>query len=284
MSITTADARAFLAEEIRVVHNIKSPRIIEALSCVPRERFLGPGPWQMYSMAGARTTDDADPRHVYHDTVYALDGSRALYNGQPSLIATWLEALGITEGSRVIHIGCATGYFTALIAHVVGPGGMVHAIEIDPGFVERARANLAEWPWVGVHLGNGTTNLPRDVDAVLVHAGSTHVLDAWLDALDEHGRLLVPLTSGMPGMPATLGKGMTLLVTHEGAHQYRARFLSMVAIYSLQEARDEKIAAALGQAMLTGTFAKVTRLRRDPHEPSATCWLHGANCLSMADG
>jgi protein-L-isoaspartate(D-aspartate) O-methyltransferase len=235
----------------------------------------------MFSMAGPRVTEDADPRHVYHDTAYALDPARALYNGQPSLIATWLENLGIGEGSRVIHIGCATGYFTALIAHGVGPRGMVHAIEIDPGFVERARVNLAEWPWVSVHLGNGTKDLPSGVDAVLVHAGATHILDAWLDALSDGGRLLAPLTSGMPGMPSTLGKGMTVLITHDQAQEYRARFLSMVAIYSLQEARDEHVAAALGQAMLTGTFAKVTRLRRDRHEQSDTCWLHGPNCLSI---
>jgi len=282
MTPSAADARAFLAEEIRVVHNITSPRIIDALATVPRERFLGPGPWQMFSMAGPRMTDDANPRHVYHDTSFALDAARALYNGQPSLIATWLEALRIGEGSRVVHIGCATGYFTALIAHVVGPAGSVHAIEIDPGFVERARVNLAEWPWVRVHHGNGMSGLPSEAHAVLVHAGATHLLDAWLDALADDGRLLVPLTCGLPGMAATLGKGMTVLITRERAQEYRARVLSMVAIYSLQEARDEEHAAALGQAMLAGTFASVTRLRRDRHDASDTCWLHGENCLSIA--
>jgi protein-L-isoaspartate(D-aspartate) O-methyltransferase len=280
MMMTAADTRRFLAEEIRVVHNIQSPRVIEALATVPRERFLGPGPWQVYGPGGPRPTDDADPRQVYHDTAYALDLARSLYNGQPSLIATWIAALGIHEGSRVIHIGCATGYFTALIAHVVGPTGQVHAIEIDPGFVERARTNLAEWPWASVHHGNGTADLPAGVDAILVHAGATHVLDVWLDALADGGRLIVPLTSGIPGLAATLGKGMTALITRENAADYRARFLSMVAIYSLQDARDERLAAALGKALMTGAFTKVTRLRRDPHQSSDTCCLHGPNCLS----
>jgi len=280
MTMTTADARYFLAEEIRVVHNIESARVVDALATVPRERFLGPGPWQMFSMSGPRPTDDADPRHVYHDTGYALDPARSLYNGQPSMIATWIVELGIREGSRVIHIGCATGYFTALIAHVVGPTGQVHAIEIDRGFVERARVNLAEWPWVSVHHGNGTADLPHGVDAVLVHAGATHVLDAWLDALADGGRLIVPLTSSMPGMAVTLGKGMTALITREHATAYHARFLSMVAIYSLQDARDETLVVALGRMLMTGSFAKVRRLRRDAHEPADTCCLHGTNCLS----
>ena len=281
MTATAAEARAFLADEIRAVHNIRSPRIIEAIATVPRERFLGPGPWQMYSMAGARMTDDANPRHAYHDTSYALDATRTLFNGQPSLIATWLDALGIREGSRVVHIGCATGYFTALTAHIVGPSGSVHAIEIDPGFVERAKENLEDWPWVSVHHGNGTAGLPANSDAVLIHAGATHVLDAWLDALADNGSLLTPLTCSMPGMPATIGKGMTVLVKRDGA-SYSARFLSMVAIYALQDARDEAVAASLAKAMMAGTFSKVTRLRRDPHEAAESCWLHGANCLSTS--
>ena len=46
-SMKATDARRFLAEEIRVVHNIKSQRIIEAIATIPREQFLPPGPWQI---------------------------------------------------------------------------------------------------------------------------------------------------------------------------------------------------------------------------------------------
>jgi protein-L-isoaspartate(D-aspartate) O-methyltransferase len=38
-------------------------------------------------MAEYWTTDDADPRHVYYDVLIALDGSRGINNGQPSLWA-----------------------------------------------------------------------------------------------------------------------------------------------------------------------------------------------------
>ena len=38
--------------------------------------------------------------------------------------------------------------------------------------------------------------------------------------------------------------------------------------------------ATLGQAMQGGKFMTVKRLRRDAHEPSETCWLHSAACLS----
>jgi protein-L-isoaspartate(D-aspartate) O-methyltransferase len=124
--------------------------------------------------------------------VVAIDPSRNLYNGQPSLIARWLDDLGIAPGERVVHIGCATGYFTALIGHIVGQTGRVDAIDIDASLVERASASLADKSWISVSTGNGSGDLPKDVDVVLVQAGATHILDVWLDALGDGGRLLVP--------------------------------------------------------------------------------------------
>ena len=45
--MNAAEARLFYAEEIRVVHNIQSQRVINAFATVPREQFLPPGPWQI---------------------------------------------------------------------------------------------------------------------------------------------------------------------------------------------------------------------------------------------
>jgi protein-L-isoaspartate(D-aspartate) O-methyltransferase len=175
IALAAADARRFLAEEIRVAASIRSPRIIDALATIPRERFLPPGPWQIRSMADAgdrpRRTEDADPRHVYHDVAIAIDPSRNLYNGQPSLIARWLDDIALDAGHHVIHIGCGTGYFTAIMAHVVGPSGVVDAIDVDAELVVRARSSLADQPWVHVDHGNGANDLPNGADAIVVHAG-----------------------------------------------------------------------------------------------------------------
>jgi protein-L-isoaspartate(D-aspartate) O-methyltransferase len=286
MAVAAADARRFLAEEIRVSANIRSPRLIEALASVPRERFLPPGPWQIRGVGDVggppRRTDDADPRHVYHDIAIALDPERNLYNGQPSLIARWLDELALAAGDHVLHIGCGTGYFTSLIAHVVGPTGGVDALEIDAELAVRARVSLSDQPWVHVRHSNGSTGLPSNVDAIVVHAGATHVVDAWLDALADGGRLLVPLTVEFPGMLTGIGKGMMLLVTRNGG-EWTARGLASipVAIYSLKDLRDEFLSAKLGQAMTTGALLKVRRIRRDAHQPDSSCVLHGStSCLS----
>jgi protein-L-isoaspartate(D-aspartate) O-methyltransferase len=311
-AMTADDTRRFLAEEIRVTANIRSPRIVDAIASVPRDRFLPPGPWIIRGMADVmgppRQTDDADPRHVYHDISVAIDPSRQLYNGQPSLIARWLDEARIDEGQRIVHIGTGTGYFTALLAHIVGPTGRVHGVEIDPDLARQASANLTSWPWATVQHGNGAAALPADNDIVLVHAGATHVLDAWLDALRDGGRVLVPLTGSLWGFPdptaklppdavkasmpadmkaammANIGKGFMLLVTRAGS-DWQARPLPMipVAIYSLKDVRDEAQGAALGKAMISGRLMKVTRLRRDSHEAGETCVVHGTTTCLTAD-
>ena len=48
-----------------------------------------------------------------------------------------------------------TGYYTAIMAHLVGPSGKVTGIELDPGLAERARDNLSSYPDVDVVCGNG---------------------------------------------------------------------------------------------------------------------------------
>ena len=286
IAIAAADARRFLAEEIRVSANIRSPLLVDALASIPRERFLPPGPWQIRGVGDVggppRRTDDADPRHVYHDVAIALDPERNLYNGQPSLIARWLDELALAPGEHVLHVGCGTGYFTSLIAHIVGPSGRVDAIDVDAELAIRARASLSDQPWVHVRHSNGSTGLPSNVHAIVVHAGATHVVDAWLDALDDGGRLLVPLTVEFPGMPAGIGKGVMLLVTRSDGEWTACILPSMpVAIYSLKDVRDESLSAKLGHAMTTGALLKIGRIRRDPHEPDASCVVHAAaSCLS----
>jgi protein-L-isoaspartate(D-aspartate) O-methyltransferase len=287
IAIAPSDARRFLAEEIRVTANIASPRIVDALATVPRERFLPPGPWHIRSIVDVggvpRVTADADPSAVYHDVSIAIDAARNLYNGQPSLVARWLDALELGLSDRLVHIGCGTGYFTALMAHVVGPNGHVEAMDVEPDLVARARHNLSDRPWVHVRHGNGTAGILADADAILVHAGATHVLDVWLDALADGGRLLVPLTAEFPGMPSGIGKGVTLLVIRRGSDWHAQVYGAMpVAIYSLKEIRDAQSGTSVAQAMVTGALLKVTRIRRDAHDPAALCVAHNmTNCLSM---
>ena len=41
--------RQFYADELRAVANLQSEALVRAFAKVPREHFLGPGPWQVKS-------------------------------------------------------------------------------------------------------------------------------------------------------------------------------------------------------------------------------------------
>lgn len=278
-----ADRRRFFAEEIEAVANLRTPGLTKALAAVPRERFLGPGPWTVRSEAdmGAppRLTPDANPRHVYHNVSVAIDPARQLFNGQPAIVTFMLDAVGLRPGARVLHIGCGTGYYSALIAEVIGAAGLLEAVEVDEGLVATAAENLRDWPCVDVVHGDGTRLRHAPFDAIVVNAGVTHPPGAWLDALAGQGRLVLPLTATVGAM-GPIGKGLVVLLSRE-MEQIAARALTFVAIYSAVGIRDEALNTALGEALKRMPFPRLTRLRREPHEQDASCWLHGDGfCLA----
>ena len=278
------DRRRFYADEIGVIANIRTTGLVEALATVPRERFLPPGPWLIRSEidygGGPRQTPDADPRHVYHNVVIAIDPARQLFNGAPSLLSICIDALWLQPGTRALHVGSGTGYYSALMAHVIGPTGSLIAVEIDENLAATARSNLRDMSWVDVRQGDGTAVEPDSFDAILVNAGMTHPHDAWLQALRPGGRLLLPLTFTTPAM-GTIGKGVIALVTRNDSTSWDARVVTMTAIYNGVGLRDDRMNDQLREAFMKGMMPSFKRMRRDPHEPSPTCWLHGeAFCFS----
>lgn len=55
----------------------------------------------------------------------------------------------------------ASDYYTAIMAEVIGSNGHVCASEIDAELAARAQANLAAYPNVFVHAGDGADLDPR---------------------------------------------------------------------------------------------------------------------------
>ena len=279
--------RRFFAEEVQMVANIRSASVVEALASVPRERFLPPGPWTVRSEADfgspPRQTEDADPRHVYHNIAIGIEPARMLFNGAPSVVGMAIDALGVKPGARVMHIGAGTGYFTAILAHCTGGGGRVVAFEVDGGLASQAAANLASMPWVEVRHGDGTGALQETFDAILVNAGVTHPLDTWLDGLADGGRMVIPLTAAM-GPMTNIGKGLMLLLTRTADPQaLDVRLLTFVAIFSAVGVRNDELNGELAGAMTKRPFGPLKRLRRDAHERSDTCWLHGSGICFSAE-
>ncbi len=283
-AIALEDYRRFYAEEIAAVTALRSAALMEAFAKMPREHFLGPGPWEiagpdfgMGPQVNYRATEDADPRRIYHNVAVVIQRQRNLNNGHPGTLAAWLDRLEVAPGEHVFHVGAGLGYYTAILSDLVGAAGRVTAIEVDADLATRARANLDPWPNVDMRTGDGGEFDPGPVDAIFVNAGVTHPHPLWLDRLTDGGRLLLPLTFDVGG---GIGKGVMMLVRREG-DRYAARFLTLVMIYSSTSVRDAEVNGLLMRQIGSPKLFSVQSLRRDAHEAEETCWLHGKGfCFS----
>ena len=139
---------------------------------MPREDFSGPPPWCV-SGGLLRSADESDLSGLYDDVLVTIDAGRGINNGQPSLHAISIDALKLEAGETVVQIGAGAGYYTAILAELVGPSGKVVAYEIETDIAERARANLAKYPQVEVRAESGAGVLPK-ADAIYVNCAATH--------------------------------------------------------------------------------------------------------------
>lgn len=123
--------RTFFASLITASIGQPNGRVTAALAVTPRERFVGPGPWSIFTASGYIETPSDDPAFLYQNVTVALIKEKRINNGEPLLHAAGLAALNVKEGETVVHIGAGSGYYTALLAHLTGPAGTVTAYEIE---------------------------------------------------------------------------------------------------------------------------------------------------------
>ena len=272
--MTLNDIRRTFAEEVRAVAHLDSGALVEAFARVPREQFLGEGPWQVVRPFDCeqpyRTTDDSDVRHIYHDVAVALDPARLLNNGQPSALALWLQAMTLVPGETALHVGCGVGYYTAIVAELVGSSGHVTGYEIDADLAARARENLAPWPQASVETGDGTQPT-GSFDAIFVNAGATSGA-AWVRALRPGGRLVLPLTVRLPNIPFSVG--VVLRIVRADGDRWPARPVSQVGIFDCANARNADEEAELMTMMRPGIAARIAAVALDAHERGPACLAH----------
>ncbi len=259
------DHREFYAQFVVKSGGASDARLIAAFACVEREHYVGPGPWPIFVGSGYLASVCDDPRLLYQDVLVGLATDRGINNGQPSLHARCLAACAPAAGESAVHVGAGTGYYTAILAALVGTTGSVQAYEIETDLADRARENLAHLPNVQVvNASASSTPLPR-ADVIYVSAGATHPLATWLDALQVGGRLIFPLTPNE-------GLGCMLLITRQGPASYAASAIMRVAFIACIGARDDAASASLVAALETQSLRNVRSLRRDtPPDSSAWC-------------
>jgi protein-L-isoaspartate(D-aspartate) O-methyltransferase len=266
--------RHFFAELITANAGIRTREggLKAAFGSTPREHFVGPGPWKVFTPAGYISTPSDDPAFVYQDVTVALAEDRQINNGQPVLHVFCLAALNPREGEAAVHVGAGTGYYTGILAKLVGPKGTVSAYEIERDLANKARTNLGDMANVTIYDQSGSVGSLPDCDVLYVNAGTTAPLDLWLDALRPGGRLLFPLTpADVAGRPAP---GGMLLVSNVSDSLFAARFVCPAAFMPCVGGRDDEIAVRLSAAFARGDFRNVQSLRRDS-QIDETCWCAG---------
>lgn len=185
-------ARKSFARQMAAAGGAEDPRFEDAVRTVPREAFLGPPPWRVVSVRQQRHTLVDDPRSLYQNVLISLDAPLGINNGEPFLHARWIVLADPRPGDRVTHIGAGTGYYSAILSRLVGPGGHVDAMEIEPHLAAAAAENLSAYGNVSVRAVNAVSSPLSPSDVIYVNAGVVEPPLAWLDALKDGGRMILP--------------------------------------------------------------------------------------------
>ncbi|RPF21495.1 methyltransferase, FxLD system [Myceligenerans xiligouense] len=163
-----------------------SPAVEDALRTVPRHLFCPPG---------------TDLEAAYADDIVRTQVDETTGRTTSSISAPWLQArmleqARIEPGMRVLEIG-SSGYNAALAAELVGAGGEVVTVDIDPAVVTAAQVSLEATGYtdrVTAICADAAQHLGRGVfDRIIVTMGVWDFPGAWLEQLAKDGILVAPL-------------------------------------------------------------------------------------------
>ncbi|MDH6143520.1 protein-L-isoaspartate(D-aspartate) O-methyltransferase [Kitasatospora sp. GP30] len=166
-----------------------SAPVQSALCTVPRHRFA----------------PEKDLATAYDDEQVVVTRWDESGRATSSVSAAWLQAdmiekLRLEPGAGVLEVGSG-GYNAELIAHVVGEGGRVVTVDIDPYVVHRTRRFPAEAGSGRVlalqgdgALGAPARHVPRGgFDGCVITHNVWDIAPAWRQQLTEGATLVVPM-------------------------------------------------------------------------------------------
>jgi protein-L-isoaspartate(D-aspartate) O-methyltransferase len=170
-----AAARRMMVDGQVRTSDVTDLRIIAAMLELPRERFV--------------SAADAGLAYLDLDVPVAKASARRLL--KPMVLAKMVQAAAIKAGDRVLDVGCATGYSSALLARLAHE---VVALEEDPALARLADENLKAVGASNVTAVTGAltegwrTLAPYDV--IFVNGATEVVPDTLCHQLSDGGRLV----------------------------------------------------------------------------------------------
>ncbi|MFF3750968.1 methyltransferase domain-containing protein [Streptomyces sp. NPDC002018] len=184
----------------------------KAFRAVPRSLFLPDLFWAFDTATGrseavVRGDDPAGwERAAYRDIPLVTQWDDGRHTGiepgstgtssasMPSVVASMLRDLDVSDGMRVLEVGTGTGWNAGLLAHRLG-GENVVSVEIDPAVAGRAADTLTR-AGLGPRLveGDGRDGWAPGApyDRVIVTAGVRVLPPSWLAQTRPGGTILAP--------------------------------------------------------------------------------------------
>jgi protein-L-isoaspartate(D-aspartate) O-methyltransferase len=205
MSADPAALREALVQSLLRSKAIRSPEVAAAFRAVPREVFL-PG-----VLLADAYRDDAIITHR------APGGLPSSSSSQPSIMAIMIEQAGLRPGDRILEIGAGTGYNAAVLREVVGAGGRVVTVDIQPEVAREADAHLRAAGYADVTVtaaDGGFGHAARaPYDCIMLTASASDISPHWREQLREEGVLVLPLRLRTQGLSVALEKRGSILAS-----------------------------------------------------------------------
>jgi protein-L-isoaspartate(D-aspartate) O-methyltransferase len=169
-------ARLSMVDEQLRARGIRDPRVLEAMSRVPRHLFV----------------PEAQRDEAYNDHPLPIGHGQTI--SQPYIVAFMSEALRLEPAHRVLEIGTGSGYQAAVLAELAGE---VYSVEIIGELATRAEGALREAGYrnVTVKTGNGYLGWPEHApyDRIMVTAAPEQVPPALVTQLKIGGLMAIPV-------------------------------------------------------------------------------------------
>jgi protein-L-isoaspartate(D-aspartate) O-methyltransferase len=192
--VSFAAARRYMVDGQLRINDVTDPRVIGAFQSIPRERFISKDRSELAYLDIDLPVSDAAPAHP------------ARFLLKPLVLAKLIDIAGVREHDRVLDVGCATGYSTAVLA---GLASHVMALEENSELAEKAEANCRALDCSNVTVLRGpmAEGAPGDgpYDVILINGAVEFVPELLSAQLAEGGRLVCVLRQG------PVGKGMVYL-------------------------------------------------------------------------
>ena len=196
-----ARLRRDMVERQIAARGVRDPRVLEAMSRVPRHLFV---PAELAERA-------------YEDSPLPIGEGQTI--SQPYMVAWMSELLAPGEGDRVLEIGTGSGYQAAILCELAAE---VISVERFPELAREAEERLASLGYrnIAIHVGDGTLGWPARApyDGIIVTAGAPSVPGPLMQQLRDGGRLVIPVgPSGMQMLNLITRHGDDFEVSEKGS-------------------------------------------------------------------